>query len=100
MRNKHRSEALQSHIPLVLIGYMGRNNGTAKGLGAALIVDAERRAYRSLDIPAVGLAVEPEGGRKNSKLRAWYEEAGFVPAKTLDRLMYSPYEAFIPELAG
>ena len=100
MRNRHRSIALQQNIPLVLIGYMGRNSGTPKGLGAALVVDAARRAHRSLEIPAVGLAVEPEGGRNNPKLWAWYEKVGFVPAKTLVRLMYGPYEAFIPELAG
>jgi len=98
MRNRDRSAALQRDIPLVLIGYMGRNNSAAKGIGAALIVDAARRAYRSSDIPAVGLAVEPEGGRKNPKLWAWYERAGFVPAKTIESLMYGPYQTFIPEL--
>jgi hypothetical protein len=100
MTNKHRSVALQKNMPLVLLGYMGRNSGTQKGLGAALVVDAARRAYRSLDIPAVGLAVEPEGGLDNPKLWAWYQKAGFTPAKTIGRLMYGPYEVFIPELAG
>jgi hypothetical protein len=100
MTNRHRSIALQKDMPLVLIGYMGRNRGTQKGLGAALVVDAARRAYRSLDIPAVGLAVEPEGGIDNPKLWAWYGRVGFTPAKTIKRLMYGPYEAFIPELSG
>ena len=98
MRHKDKSAALQKDIPLVLIGYMGKNNGAPKGVGAALLIDAARRAYRSLDIPAVGLAVEPEGGRENKKLWDWYERSGFIPAKTIDRLMYGTYEAFIPEL--
>lgn len=100
MAHKHRSVALQRNMPLVLIGYMGRNDGTERGLGAALVVDAARRAYRSFDIPAVGLAVEPEGGRGKPKLWARYQEYGFIPAKTIERLMYGPFEAFIPELSG
>ena len=60
--------------------------------------DLNAKTIRSLDIPAAGLAVEPEGGRGNPKLWKWYEKAGFRPAKTIDRLMYGMYESFIPEL--
>jgi hypothetical protein len=68
------------------------------GLGAGLLVDPARRAYRQADTPACGIATEPESGRDNPKLWAWYERAGFIPAKTLPRLMYAPLENLIPEL--
>ncbi len=82
---------------MALLGYMGRCDGAPKGLGGVLIVDAARRAHRQTDIPARGLALEPEGGRANVKLWQWYQDAGFKPAKTLE-LMYAPYENLMPEL--
>ena len=98
LQGKHRRETVIGAIPLVLIGFMGKHDGAPMGLGAGLIVDAARRAHRNVDVPACGLAVEPEGGRDNQKLWSWYEAVGFIPAKTLPRLMYAPYESLIPEL--
>lgn len=100
MAKKHKDRSLVSNVPLALIGFMGKQDGAPTGVGAALITDAARRAYRSLDIPAWGLAVEPEGGEENARLWAWYKELRFIPAKTLPRLMYGPYENFMPEMTG
>jgi hypothetical protein len=100
MSNKIRSKQLLSNVPLALIGFMGKQDGTETGIGAALIVDAARRVYRQLDIPARGLALEPEGGVSNAKLWNWYKSAGFKPAKTIPGLMYAPFENLIPELTG
>jgi hypothetical protein len=60
---------------------------------------AARRAYRQLDIPAWGMAVEPEDGKDNPKLWAWYESVNFIPAKTLPKLMYATFASLIPELS-
>jgi hypothetical protein len=100
MSNKIRSRQLTGNVPLVLVGYMGKHDGTPTGLGAILLMDAARRVYRQLDIPARGLALEPEGGKTNTKLWNWYERAGFKPAKTIPSLMYAPFENLIPELTG
>jgi hypothetical protein len=59
-------------ISMVLIGFMGKQDGTAKGLGEALVVDAARRVHRNLDIPAWGLMLDAEGGPENKKLWTWY----------------------------
>jgi len=99
MTRKHRNKALLTYIPLVLIGFMGKRDGTPAGLGAGLLVDAARRAYRHVDIPAWGMALQPEGGKENQKLWSWYENAGFTPAKT-SQLMYAPFENLIPELTN
>jgi hypothetical protein len=83
---------------MVLIGYMGKQDGCATGIGAALVVDAARRAHRNIDIPAWGLALECEGGQQNEKLWNWYRSLKFTPSKTISGLMYAPYENLVPEL--
>lgn len=87
-----------ANVPLALIGFMGKQDGTDTGIGAILVTDAARRAYRNLDMPTRGLAVEPEDGRGNAKLWSWYESLRFCPAKNVPGLMYGPYENFLPEL--
>jgi len=99
MSSTHRSRQLLANVPLALIGYMGKRDGAVARLGAILITDAARRAYRNLDLPTRGLAVEPEDGKdKNPRLWSWYEGMRFCPAKTIPGLMYGPYENFMPEL--
>jgi hypothetical protein len=98
MSNKHKSGQLLQAVPLVLIGFMGKQDGSRRGIGAALLVDAARRAHRNIDIPAWGLALECEGGQENAKLWNWYKSARFIPSKTNAGLMYTPYENLIPEL--
>ena len=98
MRRADRDQALVSSVPMALIGFMGKQDGTPRGLGAALVIDAATRAYRHADIPAWGIAVEPEGGTGNEKLWNWYREIGFIPAKTKPSLMYAPYASLIPDL--
>jgi hypothetical protein len=68
-------------IPLILIGFMGRDDGAEKGTGAALLVDAARRVSRNPDIAAWGLMLDSEGGPGNVGLWNWYKEQGFTPAK-------------------
>ena len=79
---------------------MGKQDGAPQGLGAILVTDAARRAYRSLDIPGWGLAVQPEGGPENKKLWEWYQSLGFFPAKTRQDLMYGAYKSLIPAFKG
>lgn len=85
-------------IPMVLIGFMGKQDGTEKGLGEALILDAARRVHRNPDIPAWGLMLDSEDGPENTKLWAWYQSQGFTPAKPDDRgkagVMYAPLRKF------
>jgi hypothetical protein len=84
---------------MVLIGYMGKQDGSPPGIGAALIVDAARRVRRNVDIPAWGLMLDSEGGPENKKLWAWYQSQGFVAAKADDRglgVMYAPLKKFSP----
>jgi hypothetical protein len=98
MRNKDKSRQLLRTIPLAQIGFMGKADGTVKGIGAILLTDAARRVHRSLDIPAWGITLEPEGGKENTKLWAWYEQARFIELKGTPGRMYAPYENLIPEL--
>jgi hypothetical protein len=85
-------------VPLILIGFMGRDDKTEKGIGAALIVDAARRVHRTPDIPAWGLALDSEGGPDNAKLWDWYKNQGFTPAKQDEEgrvgLMYASLKKF------
>lgn len=84
-------------IPVILIGFMGRDDNSPKGIGAALILDAARRVHRNRDIAAWGLTLDAEGGPANPKLWNWYIKQGFSPAKILERpaLMYAPLAKFM-----
>ena len=83
---------------MVLIGFMGKQDDTEKGLGEALLTDAARRVHRNPDIPAWGLMLDSEDGQENAKLWAWYQAHGFTPAKPDDRgnsgVMYAPLKNF------
>jgi hypothetical protein len=85
-------------VPVILIGFMGKQDGTPKGIGEALIVDAARRVHRNPDIPAWGLMLDAEGGPANAKLWDWYQKQGFTPAKEDDKgrigVMYAPLKRF------
>jgi hypothetical protein len=87
-------------IPMALIGFMGRHEGAPPGLGAALIVDAARRIFRSSDFAAWGLMLDSELGEANKKLWDWYIAQGFTPAKDAQRptAMYGALKKFLPEL--
>jgi hypothetical protein len=85
-------------IPMVLIGFMGKQDGAPKGLGEALLTDAARRVHRCTDIPAWGLMLDSENGPDNAKLWGWYKEQGFTPAKPDDKerlgVMYASLKKF------
>ncbi len=98
MRNKDKKRQLFHTVPLAQIGFMGKADGTPAGIGAILLTDAARRAYRHLDIPAWGVTLEPERGKENAKLWAWYQRAGFIELKATPTRMYAPYENLMPEL--
>jgi hypothetical protein len=66
-------------IPMMLIGFMGRDDRAPRGTGEALLVDAARRVHRSQDIAAWGLMLHSEDGPKNKKLWNWYKDQGFDP---------------------
>ena len=90
----------------MLIGFMGKHDGTETGLGESLLVDAARRVYMNRDLAAWGLILESEGGPENARLWAWYQKQGFKPARVTKenpnpRLMYAaPLQDLIPELAS
>jgi hypothetical protein len=98
MRNKDKKAQLLQNVPLAQIGFMGRADGTEPGIGAILLTDAARRVHRSLDIPAWGITLEPEGGKENAKLWDWYQRARFIELKATPGRVYAPYENLIPEL--
>jgi hypothetical protein len=100
MERRHKSRQVIGSVPLAKIGFMGKQDGAPTGLGAILLTDAARRVYRHLDIPAWGLALEPEGGKENTRLWNWYLRCHFIPAQTIPRLMYANYESLIPELTA
>lgn len=90
-------------MPMMHVGFMGRDDNAPKGFGAALLVDAARRVHRSEDVAAWGLKLNSEGGPLgNPKLFGWYKRMGFTPrldetgAET--RTMYCPLRRLLPEL--
>lgn len=105
MSNKERKDVPGiPAAPMVLIGFMGKHDGTEKGIGESLIVDAARRVYRNPDMAAWGLMLESEKGPDNPKLWAWYQTQGFKPARVTEHnpklgVMYAPLRKLIPELA-
>src|SRR5258708_33642475 len=68
MDRKYKSRQLVESVPLALIGFMGKGDGGPAGFWGILLTGAGRRVYRHLDIPAWGLALEPEGRKENAKL--------------------------------
>jgi hypothetical protein len=90
-------------VPMGLIGYLGRSPDSPRGFGAVLIIDAARRAARSLDFPVWGLCLHPEDA--NDKLIGRYKEIGFIAGmgwtrdQTKRLLMYAPLEALLPTAA-
>lgn len=86
--------------PMVRIGFMGRDDSSPKGFGAALLIDAARRVYRNGDIAAWGLVLESDGGPENKKLWDWYQAQGFKLCRGAHpHSMYGPLSAFLPELS-
>jgi hypothetical protein len=61
-------------VPMMLIGFMGRDDTAPKGTGSALLVDAARRVHRNPDIAAWGLMLDSEGGQGNKELWKWYQD--------------------------
>jgi GNAT superfamily N-acetyltransferase len=85
--------------PMVRIGFMGRDDNSPKGFGAALLIDAARRVHRNGDIAAWGLVLESDGGPENKKLWDWYQAQGFKLCRGAHpHSMYGPLSAFLPEL--
>lgn len=86
-------------IPVIRIGFMGRDDGAPRGLGAALIIDAATRVSRIADIGIWGITLDAENDDLANK---FYAKVGFKrakPAQTGDPaplLMYGPLSAFIP----
>jgi hypothetical protein len=79
-------------VPVALIGYMGRDDGAPKGLGGALIIDAAMRVRRIESIAAWGLGLDAG----NEELKVWYENQGFIAARSKPLFMYGPLSAFLP----
>jgi hypothetical protein len=97
---KHQSEIPIGFVPMMLIGFMGKHEGTERGVGSTLILDAARRVYVNPDLAAWGLMLDSEGGPENSTLWEWYQRQGFTPARADPELgvMYAPLRKLIPEL--
>ncbi len=86
--------------PMAHVGFMGRHDETAKGLGAALIYDAALRVSRIKDIGIWGLVLDAECDELVKKV---YEPYGFTlavnpknPGEEIPpRLMYAPINALL-----
>ena len=90
-------------VPLMRVGFMGRDDRAPKGLGEALLVDAARRVYRSEDTAAWGLILDAEGGSANPKLFGWYRDTmKFTPIRDAGGgetgELYCPLRRLLPEL--
>jgi hypothetical protein len=85
-------------IPVVRIGYMGRDDNAPRGLGAGLIVDAARRVTRITDLGIWGLTLDAENEELATK---FYARVGFKRARQAASedapplLMYGPLSAFL-----
>jgi len=86
-------------VPMVLIGYMGRDDNAPRGLGPALIVDAARRVDRISELGIWGIALHAENEELATKV---YLKAGFKRAKQLPGvsgshlLMFAPLASLLP----
>jgi len=104
MTRSDRDSLIIRTAPVMHIGFMGKHDGTAKGLGESLLVDAARRVYCNPDLAAWGLTLDSENGPENPKLWAWYQQQGFKPAKPetdhpkLGHMYAGPLQKLIPEL--
>jgi hypothetical protein len=63
-------------VPMILLGYMGKHKTAPANTGSDILLDAARRAHRSLDIASWGLFLHAEGN--NPKLVKFYEDQKFV----------------------
>jgi hypothetical protein len=87
-------------VPMARIGYLGRDDGAAKGIGAILVQDAARRVNRVTDLGIWGLMLDAE----TEALVKWYEAAGFKRVRPPKEgphplVMYGPFASFLPELS-
>ena len=74
-------------IPVALIGFMGRDDNSPKGLGSLLLHDAALRVRElQTHIGVWGIFLHAE----NTKLVDWYAEQGFYKAESTERGMYAP----------
>jgi hypothetical protein len=89
-------------IPLMRVGFMGRDDRSPKGLGEALLVDAARRVHHSDEAAAMGIILDAEGG-PNTKLFSWYRDTmRLLPlldeTKHETGTLYAPLRKLLPEL--
>jgi len=91
-----RKDMLRAIMPMVLLGFMGRDDGAEKGLGELLLADAARRAANS-DIAVWGMMLHAE----TDGLVKWYGDRGFKPTPeelvgdVNKRLMYAPLKSLL-----
>jgi hypothetical protein len=91
-------------IPMGFVGFMGRDDGSPNDqhIGTALVIDAARRLYRSVDFAAWGLLLDAEDGPTNEKLWGWYLAQGFTQADAKNNaqsgVMYAALKKFLREL--
>lgn len=94
--NKTRKDMLRPLMPMVLLGFMGRDDGAEKGIGELLLADAARRAANS-DIAVWGMMLHAE----TEGLVKWYAGRGFkltpdgVAGDANKRLMYAPLKSLL-----
>lgn len=96
--NKLAKQIPRDIAPMALLGFMGKQDGTPKGIGEILLADAAIRISR-LDVGVWGVMLHAE----NERLAAWYGERGFKSAP-LDKvgeknklLMYAPLVSLLPQ---
>jgi hypothetical protein len=102
LSNKQRRGFFGSiSIPMMKVGFMGRDDSAPKGLGQALLVDAARRVHRSDDTAAAALILDSDGG-PGTRLYAWYrDEMQFIPLRQKGietGSLFCPLASLLPEL--
>jgi hypothetical protein len=94
-------------IPMILVGFMGKDDSAPPRLGEALLVVTARRVYRSDDTAAASLILESEGG-PGTRLYEWYGDTmKFEPIRRPDPnkkksmietgVLFCPLASLIPE---
>jgi hypothetical protein len=98
LNNRYRNSLPQMPAPMVLLGFMGRHDATAKGFGGILLADAALRVSTITELGIWGIMLHAE----NDKLVTWYDSQGFklCPKNRVDahneRLMYASLQALLP----
>ena len=96
--NRLKRDIPRTIAPMALLGFMGRDESSQKGVGEILLADAAIRLSRPQDLAVWGIMLHAE----NRELARWYAAKGFknTPEDRVDSrnelLMYAPLDSLLP----